>query len=527
MSGALKPMELDLDVTSGQLVYVPMPNFSYNYIPEGCCVKVPEYQEMVLSDTLEVNGTLNLQGDLSFFTSVSGFDTIKEWQEFVPTKLSQLEDDSNHRTVTDAEKAQWNGSSSAFGDIPTDVKMNGTQSVGSLDLIARIDHIHPTDTSKVSANASITGATKTKLTYDSKGLITSGTDATTADISDSLNKRYITDAQLTLLGNTSGINTGDQVISDATISTTDISTNDVSNTKHGFFPKITGTPGQYVKVNAGGTGLDYGSPTGGGTPASTVVSETSFGQSTVVGTSTNYAREDHSHGTPSSTGLVVSNAPISAATKTKITYDVKGLVTAGADATTADISDSSNRRYVTDAQLVVIGNTTGTNSGDETQSTIKTKLGVASTGVDGYLSGTDWTTFNNKVTGNTAITGATKTKITYDTKGLVTSGTDATTADIADSSNKRYVTDAQLTVLSNTSGTNTGDQVISDATITTSDITTNDVTNLKHGFFPKITGSPGQYVKVNTGGTGLEYGDVTGGSGLSQAQVLARISLRV
>lgn len=59
---------------------------------------------------------------------------------------------------------------------------------------------------------------------------------------------------------------------------------------------------------------------------------------------------------------------------------------------------------------------------------------------------------------NVAITGATKTKITYDSKGLVTAGTDATTADIADSTNKRYVTDAQLTVLSNTSGTNTGDQ---------------------------------------------------------------------
>jgi hypothetical protein len=62
------------------------------------------------------------------------------------------------------------------------------------------------------------------------------------------------------------------------------------------------------------------------------------------------------------------------------------------------------------------------------------------------------------VAGNAAITGATKTKITYDSKGLVTAGADATTADIADSANKRYVTDAQLTVISNTSGTNSGDQ---------------------------------------------------------------------
>lgn len=37
---------------------------------------------------------------------------------------------------------------------------------------------------------------------------------------------------------------------------------------------------------------------GGGTPASSVVSETSYGQSPAVGTSTDYARGDHTHGTP-------------------------------------------------------------------------------------------------------------------------------------------------------------------------------------------------------------------------------------
>ena len=46
-----------------------------------------------------------------------------------------------------------------------------------------------------------------------------------------------------------------------------------------------------------------------------------------------------------------------------------------------------------------------------------------------------------KVDANTAITGATKTKITYDSKGLVTAGADATTADIAESTNKLYVSD--------------------------------------------------------------------------------------
>jgi hypothetical protein len=71
------------------------------------------------------------------------------------------------------------------------------------------------------------------------------------------------------------------------------------------------------------------------------------------------------------------NTPIVGATKTKITYDADGFVTAGADATTADIADSANKRYITDAQLVVVGNTSGTNSGNETAQTIGTIVNSA------------------------------------------------------------------------------------------------------------------------------------------------------
>jgi hypothetical protein len=66
--------------------------------------------------------------------------------------------------------------------------------------------------SKVDENAAIVGATKTKITFDAKGLVTSGADATTADIADSVDKRYVTDAQATVIGNTSGTNTGDNAV---------------------------------------------------------------------------------------------------------------------------------------------------------------------------------------------------------------------------------------------------------------------------------------------------------------------------
>lgn len=62
---------------------------------------------------------------------------------------------------------------------------------------------------KVDENASITGATKTKITYDSKGLVTAGADATTTDIGEGTNL-YFTDERVddrvaTLIQNGTGI----------------------------------------------------------------------------------------------------------------------------------------------------------------------------------------------------------------------------------------------------------------------------------------------------------------------------------
>ena len=64
---------------------------------------------------------------------------------------------------------------------------------------------------------------------------------------------------------------------------------------------------------------------------------------------------------------------------------------------------TTNQYYhLTSAQATVVANTSGANTGDETTSTIKTKLGAASTSADGYLTSTNFNTFNNKIS---AITG--------------------------------------------------------------------------------------------------------------------------
>ena len=92
---------------------------------------------------------------------------------------------------------------------------------------------------------------------------------------------------------------------------------------------------------------------------------------------------------------VTANTAIVAATKTKISYDTNGLVTSGTDATAADIVN------------VPAG-------------------GIAAVTVQAAINELD----TEKVTANVAISGSTKTKITYDAKGLVTSGANATATDI-------------------------------------------------------------------------------------------------
>ena len=83
------------------------------------------------------------------------------------------------------------------------------------------------------------------------------------------------------------------------------------------------------------------------------------------------------------------------------------------------------------------------------------------------------TSLGLKIDKQTAITPATQTKITYNADGVITAGAAATTADIAASTDKNYVTDARLAAVNLLSGTNSGDQNLAPYALATDLATTN------------------------------------------------------
>lgn len=195
-------------------------------------------------------------------------------------------------------------------------------------------------------------------------------------------------------------------------------------------------------------------------------------------------------------GKVDENAGITGATKTKITYDAKGLVTAGADATTADIADSADKRYVTDAQLTVIGNTSGTNTGDQTNVTGNAgTVTVADAGGDT----TTWVLLGTAQTGSLAP--ATDAGLTYN---ATTNALTATNFVGALTGNADTVTGFSGT----SSGTNTGDQTIQ---------LTGDVTGSGTGSFAAtIANSAVTLAKMADMATASLLGRNTAGTGVPE-----------
>jgi len=228
----------------------------------------------------------------------------------------------------------------------------------------------------------------TELLSPAGGILSVNGDAgpvvvlTTGDLTEDTNKKYVTDAQLVVLGNTSGSNSGDQIISDATITTTDITTNNVSTSKHGFAPKGNGSATAFLN----GQGA-YTTPTGSGnvsTSGTPILNDFArFVNGTdIEGRSYSEVKSDLSLNNVDNTSDL--GKPISTATQSALDgkapslgaddnyvtdaekTNIGNLDSAAYQPTTAFASALGvDDNYVTDAEKVVIGNTSGSNSGDQ------------------------------------------------------------------------------------------------------------------------------------------------------------------
>lgn len=419
------------------------------------------------------------------------------------TNPSNITQDSTHRFATDSEKSDWDSKQEAltFDASPVESSTNPVHSGGVYTALSnKSDVVH---------THSISDITSLSDTLDDK----LGVGSTTADISDSTDKRYVTDANLTALSLISGTNTGDETEEsiktklgaaesgidgyllgddwdifndkqDAIGYTAEDSANkenttiDTSTTKYPTVNLLkSGLDGKLstsLKGAANGLAeLDAGGKVPSGQLPSyvdDVLEYANFAALPVTGDSgviyitlsdnITYRWSGSAYvEISSSLALGESSGSAYRGDRGKTAYDHSQVTTGNPHSVTktdvglgnvlnvdttspANISQTSSYRFVTDAEK---------SSWDGKQSALSGTGFVT-------ISGTTISYDNNSYTlDNNTVSGATKTKLTYDSKGRITAGADATTADIADSADKRYITDAQATVISNTSGTNTGD----------------------------------------------------------------------
>jgi len=240
------------------------------------------------------------------------------------------------------------------------------------------------------------------LTLGSNGTTALKGNATTADVAASADKNYVTDASLAILNQTSGTNTGDQDLSGLVTKSTTINGVNLSSNITLTTANITASTDKNYITDAKLTVLNQTSNTNTGDETTATI-KSKLGITTLSGSNTG----DQDLSTLALKSTTINGVNLSS----NITL------------TTANVSVSTDKNYVTDAKLIVINATSGTNTGDQNLS--------------GYVQSTR--TINNA-----------------DLSANIT----LTTANISTSTNKQYVTDANLAVINVTSGTNTGDQTI-------------------------------------------------------------------
>lgn len=63
----IRPMEINIDNTNGEIRTVPSPNFNYNKIPENHFLKINRHQQMLVKSEIIISGELKIEGELCLF----------------------------------------------------------------------------------------------------------------------------------------------------------------------------------------------------------------------------------------------------------------------------------------------------------------------------------------------------------------------------------------------------------------------------------------------------------------------------
>ena len=176
--------------TSEQQIGFSLDNFYVNYTD----TTTGDYYESMLSAAFGLS--------LKTGTNPAGNATLKS-DLATGTRTLQLPDESG--TLITSSSVSSTYAPKASPTFTGTVSLPSNTSVGSVSSteLGYVDGVTSAIQTQIDAKASkvsITGATKTKLTYNNDGIVTAGADATTADIADSTDKRYVTDAYSTLLG---------------------------------------------------------------------------------------------------------------------------------------------------------------------------------------------------------------------------------------------------------------------------------------------------------------------------------------
>ena len=157
---------------------------------------------------VNVAGTFSLGGYNSWAIGDWAVKTQSGWTKILNTNsvssvfgrtgaINATNGDYNTNQVTENTNLYYTNSRARSSISLTNTGNSGNASYNSSTGVFNIPNYTAVGIGAVPANSAITGSTFTKITFDSKGLVTGGTNATTSDIAEGTN-RYFTDDRVAL-----------------------------------------------------------------------------------------------------------------------------------------------------------------------------------------------------------------------------------------------------------------------------------------------------------------------------------------